>query len=146
MLAWVVMNRRQPRRSAPNSSSLRTLCLCVKLSDPLPPAFPLVSNLPYVLPSSVSRNPFVCHSYENGRGVYQQFPFWNKLIPSKARSPRHSGFAESALHSPRSFLLKCFLFILLRTLLQSRKTQPFSFQSFPHSSSKTTRGGGRGLL
>src|SRR5882762_7653482 len=24
---------------------------------------------PYTLPSSVSRNPFVCHSYENTRGV-----------------------------------------------------------------------------
>ena len=37
------------------------------------PAF----HLPYTLPSSVSRNSFVCHSYENSRGVYQQFPFWN---------------------------------------------------------------------
>jgi hypothetical protein len=36
-------------------------------------------RLPYTLPSSVSRNPFVCHSYENCRGVYQQFPFWNVL-------------------------------------------------------------------
>ncbi len=28
---------------------------------------------------SVSRNSFICHSYENNRGVYQQFPFWNSL-------------------------------------------------------------------
>ena len=34
------------------------------------------------LPFSVSRNPFVCHSYENNRGVYQQFPNWN--IPAPA--------------------------------------------------------------
>src|SRR5271169_4758817 len=31
-------------------------------------------HLPYLLPSSVSRNSFVCHSYENCRGGYQQFP------------------------------------------------------------------------
>ena len=34
-------------------------------------------HLPYLLPSSVSRNSCVCHSYENCRGVYQQFPKWN---------------------------------------------------------------------
>src|SRR6266481_3331615 len=32
---------------------------------------------PYTLPSSVCCNSFVCHSYENCRGVYQQFPFWS---------------------------------------------------------------------
>src|SRR5882724_13372633 len=26
---------------------------------------------------SVSRKSCICHSYENNRGVYQQFPFWN---------------------------------------------------------------------
>ena len=35
------------------------------------------SHLPYTLPSSVSRKSFACHSYENCRGVYQQFPFWD---------------------------------------------------------------------
>src|SRR5258708_37206486 len=35
------------------------------------------SHLPYALPSSVSCNSFICHSYENCRGVHQQFPFWN---------------------------------------------------------------------
>src|SRR6266850_6565646 len=29
------------------------------------------------LPSSVSRKSCICHSYENNRGVYQQFPFWS---------------------------------------------------------------------
>jgi len=34
------------------------------------------------LPSYVSCNPFACHSYENCRCVYKQFPFWNpSLIP-----------------------------------------------------------------
>ena len=31
---------------------------------------------------SVSRNPFVCHSYENNRGGYQQFPKWNSPAPA----------------------------------------------------------------
>src|SRR5882724_10547713 len=37
------------------------------------PAF----HLPYTLPSSVSRNPFICHSYENTGGVGVFFPFRN---------------------------------------------------------------------
>jgi hypothetical protein len=45
-------------------------------------------HLPYLLPSSVSCNSFVCHSYENCRGVYQQFPFWNEFTPP---SPTLSG-------------------------------------------------------
>ena len=50
------------------------------LSDP-------ASHLPYTLPSSVSRNPFVCHSYENCGGVHQQFPFRNSPLVT-----RHSQF------------------------------------------------------
>ncbi len=56
--------------SRPTSSH----ALCLRASE-VSSAF----RLPYPLPSSVSRNPFVCHSYENCRGVYQQFPFWNVL-------------------------------------------------------------------
>ncbi len=37
------------------------------------------SHLPYTLPSSVSRNFFICHSYENTRGVGVFFPFWYAL-------------------------------------------------------------------
>src|SRR5229473_722610 len=33
------------------------------------------SRVPYTLPSSVSRKSCSCQSYENCRGVYQQFPF-----------------------------------------------------------------------
>src|SRR5882724_7517016 len=39
-----------------------------------------IFHLPYTLPSSVSCNFFVCHSYENCRGVYQQFPFRNSSL------------------------------------------------------------------
>src|SRR5258707_991212 len=44
----------------PLSSSAVRLCVAVAV-----PSF----HSPYTLPSSVSRNPFVCHSYENTRGV-----------------------------------------------------------------------------
>ena len=37
----------------------------------------LLSHLPYILPSSVSRKSFACHSYENTGGVGVFFPFWN---------------------------------------------------------------------
>jgi hypothetical protein len=43
--------------------------------------------------------------------------------------------------SQGAITLKFFLFTLLRTLLHSRKTQPFSFQALAHSLPKTTRGG-----
>ncbi len=41
---------------------------------------PRSSRVPYTLPSSVSRKSCSCHSYEDCRGVYQQFPFWNSLL------------------------------------------------------------------
>jgi hypothetical protein len=77
MLAWVVINRRHLPHSTPTPSPLR---LCVQLSDSFPSSFPFISHLPYTLPSSVSCNPCVCHSYENCRGVYQQFPTWNHSV------------------------------------------------------------------
>jgi hypothetical protein len=64
------------------------------------------SGFPYILPSSVSCNSFICHSYENWRGVYQQFPFWN--------SPRHRAGSSSNVQLQTSNLR---LFTLLRTLL-----------------------------
>src|SRR6267143_5074125 len=45
----------------------------------LPPLSP-ISHLPYTLPSSVSRKPFVCRSYENTRGVGGILPIL-ELIP-----------------------------------------------------------------
>jgi hypothetical protein len=46
--------------------------LCLRTSARKP-----IFHLPYTLPSSVSPKSFICHSYENCRGVHQQFPFWN---------------------------------------------------------------------
>ena len=63
------------------------------------PFFPCgcpVFHLPYALPSSVSRKPIVCHSYENCRGVYQQFPSWNEV-----QSPSTSSACSSTGHGTR---------------------------------------------
>ena len=114
MLAWVVMIRGHARQAARKSPSLLTQRLCVKLSDPLPPAFPLVSSLPYLLPSSVSRNSFVCRSYENCRGVYPKFPFWNSPITTPVSS--HVGLSLPPI--PHSLHPIPFLLTLLRTLLR----------------------------
>ena len=46
---------------------------------------------------------------------------------------------------PTTRTIRC-LFILLRTLLHSPKTQPFYFQAIPHSLPKTPGGGGRHLV
>jgi hypothetical protein len=34
----------------------------------------------HTLSFSVSRKSLICHSYENNRGVYQLFPFWNSTL------------------------------------------------------------------
>src|SRR6266436_5454616 len=44
---------------------------------------------------SVSRNPFVCHSYENNRGVAQLFPFWHAVLATHLSSMYLSSFFSS---------------------------------------------------
>ena len=122
------------------------------------------SRVPYTLPSSVSRKSCICHSCENCRGVYQQFPLRN--VPIEAPLQFRSGdpdpivtFNQSrSLHLgwtfetfrlanvPTCFRAILFPFTFLRTLLHSRKTQLFYFQAIPHSLQKTTGGGGRGAI
>src|SRR6266851_4331156 len=59
----IMVNQVLETSHLPSSPALR-LCGC--------PVF----HSPCTLPSSVSRNSFVCHSCENCRGAYQQFPIW----------------------------------------------------------------------
>jgi len=132
MIAWVVIYQRHLRRSRQSGSLSRLFLFDIPTCKPSNVS---TFGFPYTLPSSVSRNLFVCHSYENCRGVYQQFPFWNELDLSAPRG-----------QSSPSALLKCLLFTSLRTLLHEPISQPFCFQLFPHSLSKTTRGGGSGTI
>jgi len=46
-----------------------------------------ISHLPYTLPSSVSCNSFICHSYENCRGVGGFFPFWDSFDDCRRLAP-----------------------------------------------------------
>ena len=115
---------------------------------------PLFSSscAPFHFPYPVS--PVFCRSYQNCRGVYQQFPFRNSPLRARCgrRLPRLGRCVNSVLpvtcHGPRitvPFPIP-FLFTLLRTLcalLHSPRPQPLCFQAIPHSLPKTTRGGGR---
>ena len=120
MLACVVNYRPQTRQTAPKFSSPRSLFLCVELSDSFPPKFSAISHLPYLLPSSVSCNSFICHSYENCRGLYQQFPFWNSSPNLQIEPP--SQFAvrrsRSCREVPMFFAPIPFLLMFMRTLLR----------------------------
>src|SRR5260370_38689973 len=66
---------------------------------------------------SVSCKSCVCHSYANGRGVYQQFPTWNEslghLQPHSCSLFSHSSELFCALAK-----LNAFLFMHFRTLCQ----------------------------
>jgi len=98
-------------------------------------------SFPYALPSSVSRNPFVCHSYENCRGVYQQFPFRNSN--SCARQPalnKLGSWSRSALPLCALYVLcdlcvKSFFsfFDLQLSTLNFCSPHLFSFHTLPHS-------------
>jgi hypothetical protein len=76
---------------------------------PSGPLFYLAFHLPYALPSSVSCNSFICHSYENTGGVGVFFPFWNPLTPPAPGSrchcllpplPKDSGFSATRDFAP----------------------------------------------
>ncbi len=107
MVAWVVIYRRplrQPRKSCgPPRLFLFNIPTC-KCAVRIPDASAGPSNIPtfgfpYLLPSSASRNPFVCHSYatfasrthlldKNSRGVGVFFPFWNSSRLGSRAYPR----------------------------------------------------------
>src|SRR5260370_18183991 len=139
VVALVVIDRRHLRHSTPVSSSLCTQRPCVKISDSFPPSFSFGSHLTYLLPSSVSCKPFVCHSYENCRVCTNNS---HSGTPHSALSPiaqvlsfqilAHS-FARFCTHAkPKSFLFRRF-----RTLRQ--KTQPRGY-TYPPLNSQGSEG------
>ncbi len=77
---------------------------------------------------SISLNPFVCHSYENNRGVAQLFPFWIKTLATHLSPMYLSSFFSNYS-------------ALFCTFLHLPKTQPFYFQAIPNSLRKTPGGG-----
>ena len=98
--------------------------------DAPPTSYSPAFHSPYILPSSVSRNSFICHSYENCRGVYQQFPIWD--FPLVARRSTQALCFQIFAHS----------FAFFCAFLHSAKTQLVYFHALPHSSRKNRGCGG----
>src|SRR6266436_4934107 len=144
MPAWIVIYRRHLTQSGlrdghcqavPKSPSLRTLCLCVKLSDPFLPTFPLSPifriffQVPYPatpLFATLAKTAGVCTNNSHS-GTHQ----------SRLQSAHMSDCLYPLSPIPYTlspfFSHSCALFC---AFLHSPKTQLFSFQSLPHSSSK----------
>ncbi len=119
MLLCAVYLAPDPRRTSDSFSSL----------IPIPADATPTSHSPYALPSSVCRNSFVCHSYENCRDVHQQFPFWfTPPAPTLLGSPCKG----SARH-----WIQVLSFHIVAHSFARRKTEPFYFQAIPHSLRKT---------
>jgi len=59
------------------------------------------SRVPYTLPSSVYPKSFVCHSYENCRGVAVFFPFWNGQLRNRRLRPCSKESTLSFCHETR---------------------------------------------
>jgi hypothetical protein len=124
MIPWVVIDRRYLRQSR-QSCALPRLFLC-NIPTCKPSNIPTF-GFPYLLPSSVSRKSCTCHSYENCRGVYQQFPFWLALSRAEGFTQERSARREhSPLATRRSFTPV--LSGSLATFLQL-----LSFQTLAHS-------------
>src|SRR5882762_4652064 len=90
MLCFQVFVATQPRRSPDFFFGL--------------PRCPTTSYSPYTLPSSVCPKPCICHSCENCRGVYQQFPFRNSQLFFLPSTNLDSGVGRSFRTAHRACL------------------------------------------
>ena len=81
---------------------------------------------------SVSRNPFVCHSYENNRGVAQLFPFWHAVLATHLSAMYLSSFFSdystlSCTHEKHN----SFIFKQFRTLCEKHPGVGEQFDAYP---------------
>ena len=81
--------------------------------------FPHSFCFPYTLPSSVYDKSFVCHSYENNRGVPPFFPFWNASVSSRPSSLVYSELRGAI------FLYSLFFQLVTRSFPQRRIPNSF---------------------
>ncbi len=96
-----------PANLALSVSSLRISLFHPSLFHYSPTSLVPISHLPYLLPSSVSRKIFVCHSCENCRGVGVFFPFWKTL---RAYGDENSYFIQVLSFHIVAHSLACALF------------------------------------
>jgi hypothetical protein len=118
MLAWVVIDRRHLRQS----SSLRAQRLSAKLSDssPLSPIFRIFFQVPYPvspLRATLTKTPGVYTNNSHSGTLHSQVTTCNSPLYSSSLLSHSCALFCAFLHFP--------------------KTQPFSFQAFPHSLQKT---------
>src|SRR6266478_6544703 len=137
MPAWIVIYRRHLTQSGlrdghcqavPKSPSLRTLCLCVKLSDPFLPTFPLSPifriffQVPYPatpLFATLAKTAGVCTNNSHS-GTHQSRVQFSSLAGLSLTPIPHS-------HTLSPFLsCSCALFC---AFLHSARTQLLSFQA-----------------
>src|SRR5947209_6465076 len=96
-------------------SATSALSALIPALSPKNPSFVFIQLR--TLSFSVSRNSFVCHSYENSRGVAQLFPLWNSPLATHPAPTYSSSF----------FSHSCALFGAMGA------PQPFWNQFVPHS-------------
>ena len=130
MVAWVVMNRQQPRQTPPSF---------------FPAPIPILGLTP---PSSQEKLPLCFHTLA-WNPFYNPFVFkFMHVMGGGAPPPRDPDclsptpcplLVPSKAEGSPFFSHSCAIFC---TFLHSRKSQLFSFQAIPHSLRKTTRGGG----
>jgi hypothetical protein len=122
-----IEGRGHSRQSNPQIRSLDPGCICgtCQNSRQLSPFCSCTYKMPLVQPFSFDNDPF-------------SWGVWGVLHLFDVRTPK-------PLDVSTCFRVIPFPFTFLRTLLHSCKAQPFSFQAFPHSLPKTTRGGGTPL-
>ncbi len=123
MVAWVVIDRQQPRQAGPFASLLSTPVI------PLPHLSPLLPT-PYGHSYTTAThqplcNQFVTHSFHRDGGC---------TTPLLGAS---TAYALLPIHYLLSFQIRAHSFAFLCTFLRLPKTQLISFQAIPHSLQKT---------
>jgi len=78
-------------------------------------------HLPYALPSSVSCNLFVCHSYENCRVSPQQFPIWDSSSLSGFTSGHNQVLSFHTLAHSFALIKNSTLFFSIASALFAKK-------------------------
>src|SRR6266704_3874064 len=117
---------RGPGRASPGF--LTSLPLCVIPPNHWPFLFMRLRTLSF----SVACKPFVCHSYENNRGVAQLFPFWNAALATHLFPMYLSSFFSSysklfcTREKHNSFIFKRF-----HTLCKKHRGVGEQFDAYP---------------
>src|SRR5216684_437700 len=134
MVAWVVIDRQQPRQASPFASLLSTPVIPLPHLSPLLPT-PYGHSYTTAAPQPLCSQSLTDSFHRHGGCTHS---------PSSLERVRFERNRGAILHSPLQFrpLFSCFC-ALFCTFLHAARTQLSCFQSITHSLGKTTRGGVR---